>query len=128
MTRADRCQEPGGGILIYLGLSQPACGARQSAWALFPGRGATEANSPNAHYADLTVCGFLDMRFWLSGIAPAGIDAVLSSEHIEIVADIGFERSGGRTVGFGEPDVDEDKGAVGLRLGKLNLFKVWNIQ
>lgn len=123
MPRAHHGQQPGTRIFIDLSLAETPRGAWKAAPAFRAGDTPVKAERPDAHHADFAGLGFVNVCLGLPGVAPARIDFLLGSDHIEIIADIRFERSCRWPVGLREPDVNEDKGSIGLSLWKLNFSK-----
>ena len=82
---------------------------RQSAQAFTSRRPSVEAKGPDAHDGDLSGFSLAHMRFRSAQIAPSAKGFALRTHDIEIVADIGFERSHGRSVGVWVPDIDENE-------------------
>jgi hypothetical protein len=68
-----------------------------------------EAQGPNAHDGDLAGFSLEHMRFRSAQIAPSAKGFALGAHDIEIVANIGFERSHGRSMCVWMPDVDENE-------------------
>jgi len=68
------------------------------------------------------------MRFRIAQITPPTERLVLRTHDVEIVADIGLERSRGRAMRLWMPDVDKNERTIRLDLRKLNFLKAWNIR